>query len=431
MKKLLWVAALAAFAVFPGTAKADGIAFAGTENARTGVGSPGSGAHYVTLILPTRMKQTVVTRVGPNGTIFNYGYVHGHWGIPIVAFDGTKEGLSADGRLLVLAQPPIGQMRKVSKFPVLNTRNLQVIQTIVLQGSFSFDALSPDGRTLYLIEHVNRQDVSQYRVRAYDLESDRLVSEPIRDPKTGEIMHGYPVTRATSADGRWAYTLYQAPNHSFVHALDTVNRKAACIDLPADTPPEYVGDARLVVAPNGDVTVDSRSGGVLAVIDTEKHTLRPEETPAAAAAPPAQDEFAWLLLAAAVAVGLAAATLRTRRLRPVPAVVTDEGRDQPGEGQARPHLDEQPRPVRAVYVGCEPADGDPDAGDERWKKKHDHGRLVPRPAEAYPEHVVGKGENGHNGSREHARQELLRRGGSPRGDAYDRRRQPGREHQPA
>jgi hypothetical protein len=430
MQKLLWAAALVALAAFPAAAKADGIAFAGTENARTGVGSPGGGSHFVTLVLPTRTKQTVVTRVGSNGTIFNYGYVHGHWGIPIVAFDGSKAGLSADGRILVLAQPPIGQMRKVSKFPVLSTRNLQLIQTVVLQGSWSFDALSPDGKTLYLIEHVNRRDVSQYRVRAYDLESKRLLQKPIRDPKTGLIMHGYPMSRATSADGRWAYTLYQAQDHSFVHALDTVNRKAACIDLPADTPPEYVGDSRLIVGPNGDLTVKSRGGGVLAVIDTQTHALRESvETPVKATA---DDSIPWPGIGASLAALLAAAVfLVRRRLRPVLAVVADEGRDQPGEGEARPHLDEQPRLVGAVYAGYEPADGDPDAGGEGRQEEHDHGRLVPWSADTHPEHVVGKSENGHNGRREHAREELLRRGGSPRGDAHDRRRQPGREHQPA
>lgn len=427
MKKLLWAAALVMLAAFPATANADGIAFAGTENARTGAASPGARSHYVTLSLP---KQTVVTEVGPQGAILNYASLRGQWGIPIVAFNGAKAGLSHDGKTLVLAQPPIGRMRNVSRFPVLSTRNLRLIQTVVLRGSFSFDALSPDGRTLYLIEHVNKQDVSQYRVRAYDLESERLLPKPIRDPKTGVIMHGYPVSRVTSADGRWAYTLYQAQDHSFVHALDTVNRKAACVDLPADTPPEYVGDSRLIVAPNGDVTVNSRSGGVLAVIDTRKHQLRESvETPVKATA---ADSIPWPGIAAGLAALLAASVfLIRRRLRAVPAVVADEGRDQPGEGEARPHLDEQPRLVGSVYAGHEPADGDPDAGGEDRKEEHDHGRLVPWPADAHPEHVVGKSENGHKGSREHAREELLRRGGSPRGDAHDRRRQPGREHQPA
>jgi hypothetical protein len=425
MKKLLWAAALVALAAFPATAKADGIAFAGTENARTGAGSPGTGTHYATLSLP---RQTVVTKLGFNGSVISYRPLQGQWGIPIVAFDGSKGGVSHDGKVLVLAQPPIGRMRRVSSFAVLSTRGLEPLQTVVLRGSWSFDALSPDGKTLYLIEHVNRRDVSQYRVRAYDLEAKRLLPDPIRDPKTGEVMHGYPVTRATSADGRWVYTLYQAEHHSFVHALDTVNREAACVDLPKGTPPEYVSDAKLSFGRRGNLVVNSRSGGFLAVIDTTTHTLGLTAVEGAGAA----DETPWPALGAGAATLLAVlAFLLRRRLRPVAAVVADEGRDQPREGDARPNLDEQPRFVGPVYAGDEPAHGDPDRGGEGRQQEDDHGRLVPWPAEAHPEHVVGKSGNGHNGSREHAREELLRRGGGPRGDAHDRRRQPGREHQPA
>ena len=425
MKKLLWAAALVALAAFPATATADGIAFAGTENARTGAGSPGTGTHYATLSLP---RQTVVTKVGFNGSIISYRSLRGQWGIPIVAFDGSKGGVSHDGKVLVLAQPPIGRMRRVSSFAVLSTRGLEPLQTVVLRGSWSFDALSPDGKTLYLIEHVNRRDVSQYSVRAYDLEAKRLLPDPIRDPKTGEIMHGYPVTRATSGDGRWVYTLYQAEHHSFVHALDTVNRQAACVDLPKGTPSEYVSDAKLSFGRQGNLVVNSRSGGFLAVIDTTTHTLGLPAVERAGAA----DGIPRLALGAGAATLLAVlAFFLRRRLRPVAAVIADEGRDQPGEGEARPDLDEQPRLIGPVYAGYEPAHGNPEAGDERWKKKHDHGRLVPRPADPHPQHVVGKSENGHNGSREHAREELLRRGSGPRGDGHDRRRQPGREHQPA
>jgi hypothetical protein len=46
-------------------------------------------------------------------------------------------------------------------------------------------------------------------------------------------MAGYAMTRTTSADGRWVYTLYQKPNGApFIHALDTVGAAAFCIDLP-------------------------------------------------------------------------------------------------------------------------------------------------------------------------------------------------------
>ena len=45
-------------------------------------------------------------------------------------------------------------------------------------------------------------------------------------------MRGSPVTRTTSADGRWAYTLYDGGGKTpFVHALDTRGRTARCIDL--------------------------------------------------------------------------------------------------------------------------------------------------------------------------------------------------------
>ena len=47
-----------------------------------------------------------------------------------------------------------------------------------------------------------------------------------------EAMRGVPLTRVTSPDGRYAYTLYGGGDKPFVHALDTRSRSAACIDIP-------------------------------------------------------------------------------------------------------------------------------------------------------------------------------------------------------
>ena len=419
MKKLLWAAALAALAFFPATARADGIAYAGTENARTGVATPTGGAHYATLSLP---KQTVVTKIGWEGALLSYTALRGQWGIPIVAFDGSKGGLSHDGKVLVLAQPPIGQMRRVSKFAVLFTPRLRGAPRIVtLRGSWSYDALSPDGSTLYLIEHVNRQEVSQYRVRAYDLEQDRLLPDPIRDPKTGEIMHGWPTSRATSADGRWVYTLYQADEHSFVHALDTVNRQAACVDLPKGTPPEYVGDARLYFGPAGNLVVRSRTGGTLAVVDTNTHRLRVAE------AAPRERSFLWLPLVGALAVAVAVA-VATLRLRSMSAVIADQRADEPREGDARADLEEEPALVASLNGHRQSANGDPDAGGESGEEEGDHGRVVPWAPPPAPQYVVAHHEGNGNGAGQHARQGLAR-SGRPHGDDDDGRRQPAREHQ--
>jgi hypothetical protein len=314
VRKLLWILTLTAIAAFPATARADGIAFAGVKEGGSGTASADGLLHYVTLPMP---KQTVVTKVTAEGSVLKFRTLPGAWGIPMVAFDGSTGGLSAHGRILVLAQPPIGRMRHVSRFPVLETTNLRLVDLVTLEGSFSFDALSPDGSTLYLIEHVNRKDVAEYQVRAYDLAEDRLLPYVIRDHRSNQVeMYGYPMSRATSSDGRWAYTLYQGSHHSFVHALDTVARKAVCIDLPMNTPPEYVADARLVLAANGqNLTVDSTGGGILAVIDTERLTLRPRQSNRPAAAPTG-GRFQWLLGGGAFVIAFLAAGARARRLRP-------------------------------------------------------------------------------------------------------------------
>jgi len=114
---------------------------------------------------------------------------------------------------------------------------------VSLPGGYSFDAISPDGSTVYLIEHLSPIYGGAYQVRALDTSSGELLPEPILDPEEPEErMDGIPISRATSPDGRWAYTLYgsyetkhhrDAPGHEpFIHALDTVGQSAVCIDLP-------------------------------------------------------------------------------------------------------------------------------------------------------------------------------------------------------
>lgn len=46
-------------------------------------------------------------------------------------------------------------------------------------------------------------------------------------------MRGSPVTRTTSGDGQWVYTLYTNPGgYPFVHPLDKVRGVAHCVGLP-------------------------------------------------------------------------------------------------------------------------------------------------------------------------------------------------------
>jgi hypothetical protein len=153
--------------------------------------------------------------------------VNGSYGIPTMITTNTPLGLFHDGSAFVLQSTGI---EKHSSFVVMRTEDLQVAQTITLPGSFAFDALAPDGRTLYLIEHRS-SDFQHYVVRAYDLRSGSLLPGRIADKaQSSWVMRGYPAARVTTSSGRWVYTLYSNPGGSpFVHALDTVKGVAHCV----------------------------------------------------------------------------------------------------------------------------------------------------------------------------------------------------------
>jgi len=157
--------------------------------------------------------------------------IAGAYGIPGVTQSGLTGGLFHDGSAFVLQQ--VG-LAATSHLAIVRTADLSVAKRVDLKGTFGFDALSPDGSELYLIQHTSSQDIEHYVVRAYDLAAGRLLPGRVAD-KTQKswIMQGWAVARATTASGRWAYTLYQNPGgYPFVHALDTVRGVAHCVGLP-------------------------------------------------------------------------------------------------------------------------------------------------------------------------------------------------------
>jgi len=173
-----------------------------------------------------------------NGRVLRTAKVDGLFGVPAVTSNGTGGGLSPDGRLLALAEPArYDGLRARSRFLLISTAKLTPLRTLELPGEFGFDAISPDARTLYVIQHVSGKDLIQYVVRAYDLRAHRLFARAIVDKRSpNEEMRGYPVSRATSSGGTWVFTLYThlAATHGvFVHALNTAGRYAFCIDLPS------------------------------------------------------------------------------------------------------------------------------------------------------------------------------------------------------
>jgi hypothetical protein len=213
------------------TAHADGPPITSLDAGPEGVVEQSGGDRFTALPLADR---TVVTQSQTDGgRVLRASILDGRWGVPVVANDGTSGGLSADGTTLVLMRIARAYPRSHTSFAVVDTGPLSVRDTIELDGEWGFDALSPDGRWLYLIEQLSRRDRTDYAVRVYDLAGKRLLPEPVVDPREpDEPMRGLPVTRVTGPGGRWEYTLYAGGEHPFIHALDTAARTSLCLDLP-------------------------------------------------------------------------------------------------------------------------------------------------------------------------------------------------------
>jgi hypothetical protein len=143
-----------------------------------------------------------------------------------------------------------------------------------LPGTFSVDAVSPNARWLYLIERRSA-DIADYAVRAFDLEAGRLVDGDIVDRRNpSEKMAGYPVARAVTGNGRYVYTLYNGMGHeSFVHALDTVDGSARCLDLPRSVPEDMLWNLRFGQASRGRLPIAAAHRAPVAWIDLATRTL--------------------------------------------------------------------------------------------------------------------------------------------------------------
>ena len=260
------LAALVA-AVVPAAARADGLPVLGIDVGSTGVASSSDGTRYVTIPAGSR---TIVERIAQHGgQVRAWRSLRGTFTIPAVAYDGSAGGLSADGTTLVLIEPRRSFPRATTKLVVLSSDGLKPLRVVKLQGDFSFDALSPQGSWLYFIHYVSPNDPTRYLVQAYDVLRGRLSAKPIIDPdEPGEKMRGNPLSRMMSADGRWAYTLYDGAGATpFVHALDTVGRSAHCIDLDGIASGTDLWQLRLGLDRDGKQLVVRDSASRLLLID--------------------------------------------------------------------------------------------------------------------------------------------------------------------
>ena len=204
-----------------------------------------------------------------DGRVVKFMSLKGAWGIPVVAYDGTTDGLMGTaGPFARQADTAAERLRKHSTFALVDMKRMKVVRKLRLPGHQVFDALSPDGRYLYFIEYVSAQDFTRYLVRAYDLRAGRLLADPVTDKRESETeMQGAPISRVTSQDGSWAYTLYGGSDKTFIHALDTMHAGAVCIDLPWKTQPKRLFEFRIRRVGDGRLIVRGPRGRTLAVVN--------------------------------------------------------------------------------------------------------------------------------------------------------------------
>jgi YVTN family beta-propeller protein len=163
----------------------------------------------------------------------------------------APSGLSPNGRWLVLS----AAAGPTSEFAIVDTGAVRLAATVGLTGSFSFDAISDDGTSLYLVERIDAPTARSlglntaygYRVRVYDVPSAKLSPTPVLDVKlaaqtTGDnadtrvdgIMNGIYQSSVAGPGGQWYFSFYQNPSRGpFIHVLHLNARNAFCIlDLP-------------------------------------------------------------------------------------------------------------------------------------------------------------------------------------------------------
>jgi hypothetical protein len=310
---------LIAAAATAGNAHADGLPVLGIDAGGSGVAVPAGHDRYVTIPAGAN---TVLARVSrSDGRILGSRLLRGTFTIPAVAYDGSAGGLSGDGRTLVLIEPRTSFPRAETTFAVIDTPRLTERAVIRLPGDFSFDAISPRGVSVYLIQYTSALDPTRYLVRSYDLAARHLNAAAVVDPhERGEKMRGQPLSRATSRDGRWAYTLYDGAGKTpFIHALDTRKGLARCIDLDALTGTD-LSRLRLMVSQRENAVVVVRAVKPILSVDRRDYAVNV----------PSRESSGFPWLAIALPVGLLCALFaglslfrarRHRRGRSVPVVV--------------------------------------------------------------------------------------------------------------
>jgi hypothetical protein len=293
---------------------------AATSSASPGAGSLASAdGAWIYMVTPLD-GGTIVTRIrGSDRTAQTKRRLEGVFEVPVIA--GVKDGVSQDGRTLVLTR----HVGRATQFALLDTGTLRPRRMLTLRGTYDFDALAPDGSSLYVIRYFSG-DAGHYAVQVLNLNRASVTPRTVVEKgEPGEAMAGRPVARAKSRDGNWVYTLYRRAGEApFVHALSTAETFTVCIDLDNLAGRSDVAAMRLRLRPAGSALEVTAAGEPVARVDTNSFAVTTPLAPARAItqAPPSRPEDGktplWWLAAGAAGLALAAAAATAKHLQKRP-----------------------------------------------------------------------------------------------------------------
>jgi hypothetical protein len=153
--------------------------------------------------------------------------------LPDLGYSGLTSGLSPNGQWLALiSHGKRSGSTVVTGFLVGSSSLTSAFKQLQLDGDYDFDAISNDGKSLYLIQRLG--EPGHYQVRLYDMATQSLAAQPVVDKREpDEPMNGVRGDSAADPLGNYVYTVYVRDGGPFIHALPLGEPIAWCIDLPA------------------------------------------------------------------------------------------------------------------------------------------------------------------------------------------------------
>jgi len=220
--------------------------------------------------------RTTVRGIDPATGVDQASFVlDGQWSVP-ASYGPAPSGLSANGKWMVLVAPPHATgTTMVNRFAVVDLANRKLDQVVTANGDVGFDAVSDDGRNLYLVEHLVPSP--HYAVRVASFNGAGLQDGVLGQIKTAEpeVMNGlYHASVAVGSD--WFLSLYSNPGRGpFIHALNTTQLYAQCIlnmpDVSAALRPAW---AMLLDPKRSRLYAVNGAGGVVSEVDTSALIVR-------------------------------------------------------------------------------------------------------------------------------------------------------------